>query len=89
MKTTNAVRREILNLAWRIFRQRHVPGCNVRTFGDALRNAWAWVKRQAAPVIAATRHLRLGSMLQSPIRRRIGNGLSAYKAERTTSAVGA
>jgi len=91
-QTRRTFLRELMDLAWRIFRQRHIPGCNVRTFADAMRNAWSWVKRQAAPVVKATRHLRLNTMLQSPIRRSLGSqayaGRRAWEAGRLTTSIG-
>lgn len=96
MKTTNETRREIMDLAWGLFRA-EVNGPNPRTFADALAGAWRWVKRTAANLAAAphwaqgshARTVSFGTMLQSPIRRRVGSGWSAYKAERVTAAVGA
>lgn len=84
--------RNVMCQAWAIYRQRHIPGCNVRSFADAMRNAWAWLRRNAVPVAPATRHLRLNTMVQSPIRRSLGGQAYAYTdarwAGRTTSAVG-
>lgn len=83
---------KIMSLAWRAYRQRHIPGCNVRTFADALRNAWAWVKRQALPPVTGPT-LRLRSMLQIPMRRATsGQPYSfdrRYRAGRLTSRLGA
>lgn len=89
--TTNETRREIMALAWGLFR-----ADPARTFADALAGAWRWIKGHAARVAAnavwlaraAGRTVAFGSMLQSPIRRRVGNGWSAYKAELTTARVG-
>ena len=66
--TRSTFLRELMAKAWFIFRNRSMPGCRVETFADALRQSWAWFKRQAAPV-AAGPTLALRSMLQSPIRR--------------------
>lgn len=60
--------REVMAKAWYIFRNRSVPGCRVKTFADALRQSWAWFKRQAVSVVPGPT-LALRSMLQSPIRR--------------------
>jgi hypothetical protein len=91
MKTTNEIRREIMDLAWGLFRADRSRG-----FADALAGAWRWMKGRAARVAAnavwmaraAGRTVSFGSMLQSPIRRRVGSGWSAYKAERTTARLG-
>lgn len=84
--------RSVMSLAWRVFRQRHIPGCNVRTFADALRNAWGFLKAKAAPAITVTAHLSLNTMLQSPIRRSLTGQPYAYTraraAGRVTSMVG-
>lgn len=80
-------------LAWRIFRSRRVGGSNVKTFADAMRNAWSWVKRQALPPVPAGPTLHLRSMLRSPIRRSLGGrayaGRMSWDAGRVTSGVGA
>lgn len=85
--------RTVMNLAWRVFRQRHIPGCNIRTFADALRNAWNWMKRKALPPVPAGPTLHLRSMLQSPMRRAtLGQAYSfdrRYRAGRLTSRLGA
>jgi hypothetical protein len=96
MNTTNQTRREIMKLAWGLFRA-EANGPNPRTFADALAGAWRWIKGAAARLAAAprwtqgtqARTVSFGTMLQSPIRRRVGSGWSAYKAERVTAAVGA
>lgn len=59
--------RSVMETAWYAFRNRHIPGSNVRTFADALRNAWAFLKPRAP--VASGPTLQLRSMLQSPIRR--------------------
>lgn len=92
MNTTNETRREVMALAWGLFR-----ADPVRTFADALAGAWRWVKGRAARIANAPRWTQgsqgrtvsFGTMLQSPIRRRVGSGWSAYKAERITAAMGA
>lgn len=85
--------RDIMQLAWRVFRARHVPGCNVATFADALRNAWAWIKRRALPPVAAGPVLQLRTMVQSPTHRAMtGQPYAfdrAYRAGRFTSRLGA
>lgn len=84
--------RKVMSQAWAIYRQRHIPGCNVRSFGDAMRNAWAWLRRNAIPAAPVTRHLRLNTMVASPIRRSLGGKAYAYTdarwAGRTTTAMG-
>ena len=89
--TTNATRREIMVTAWGLFRADPALG-----FADALAGAWRWVRGRAARVAdhaawmarAAGRTVVFGSMLQSPIRRQVGQGWSAYKAEHVTSTFG-
>lgn len=92
MKVTNETRREVMKTAWNAFRLRNLPGSNVRTFADAMRNAWAWVKSKAAPVVKTTKVLVLNTMLQSPIRRSLGDQAYAYtrarEAGRLTTALG-
>ncbi len=84
--------RQIMLQAWSIYRARAVPGCNVRTFGDALRNAWAWITRKP-PVVAPVRNLHLRPMVQSPIARTLAGqayaGRRAWDAGRLTSRLGA
>lgn len=60
---------ELMAKAWFIYRNRTLPGCRVETFADALRNAWAWFKRNALPSTFGGQTLVLRSMVQSPIRR--------------------
>ncbi|ODT87801.1 hypothetical protein [Phenylobacterium sp. SCN 70-31] len=89
--TTNETRREVMATAWGLFR-----ADPARTFADALTGAWRWVKGAAARAAQnaawaarmAGRTVVFGSMLQSPIRRRVGTGWDAYKAERVTVALG-
>ena len=91
MTTTTQTRRDVMATAWGLFR-----ADPARTFANALAGAWAWIKGRAARVAAnaawlaraAGRTVAFGSMLQSPIRRRVGNGWCAYKAERTTTRFG-
>ena len=91
MNTTNQTRRDVMATAWGLFR-----ADPARTFADALAGAWRWIKASAARLAAnaawlarvAGRTVSYGSMLQSPIRRRVGNGWSAYKAEAVTSSMG-
>jgi hypothetical protein len=82
--------RKIMDTAWYAFRNRHIPGSNVHTFGDAMRNAWAWLRR--TPAAPMTQHLRFGTMVASPIRRSLGGKAYAYTnarwAGRTTTAMG-
>lgn len=61
--------RRVMETAWYAFRNRHIGGSNIRTFADALRNAWRFLKAKARPAVQGP-HLRLRSMVQSPIRRR-------------------
>jgi hypothetical protein len=79
--------REVMSQAWRIFRLRHIPGSDVQTFGHALRNAWAWAKRQALPALPAGPTLHLRSMLQSPIRRALRGQRYAGDRARTAGYV--
>lgn len=72
--------RRIMQTAWHAYRNRQIPGCNVRTFADALRNAWAFLKAKAAPVVKATRHMRLNTMVQSPIRRSLTGPYASRRA---------
>ena len=89
--TTNETRREVMATAWDLFRSAPADG-----FAAALAGAWRWVKGRAARLAdhaawmarAAGRTVVFGSMLQSPIRRQVGHGWSAYKAERTTARLG-
>lgn len=60
--------RQVMQTAWHAFRNRNIPGSNVRTFADAMRNAWRFLKAKAQPVVQGST-LQLRSMLQSPIRR--------------------
>lgn len=82
--------RQIMQTAWYAYRNRAIPGSNVRTFADALQNAWRFHKAKAQPA-ASGPHLRLRSMVQSPIRRSMTgpykNNRAAW-AGRTTLAVG-
>jgi len=84
--------REIMVLAWRVYRSRHIPGCNVTTFADALRNAWTFIKGRALPPVVGP-ILQLRTMVQSPIRRSLtGQPYAfdrAYRAGRFTSRLGA
>lgn len=78
--------------AWSIYRRRHIPGCNVTTFADAMRNAWAWLRRTALPTVVAGPVLHLRSMVQSPMRRAMTGPYAfdrAYRAGRFTSRLGA
>lgn len=84
--------RQVMETAWYAFRNRHIPGSNVRTFADALRNAWSFhrpVRKSAAP----SRHVLLRSMIQSPIRRSLSGqayaGVTAARAGYLTSRIGA
>ena len=91
----NTERRDFLSRlmrqAWGVYRARHVPGSTVQTFADALRNVWAFVKRQALPPIHGP-VLSFRSMVQSPVRRSLGGKAYAYTnarwAGRATTAVG-
>lgn len=74
--------RSVMETAWYVFRNRHIPGSNIRTFGDALRNAWAFLKPRALVASGPTLHLR--SMLQSPIRLSLRG--QAYAETRARSA---
>ena len=84
--------RQIMAAAWSIYRQRHIPGCTAKTFADALRNAWAWIKRQALPAPPAGPTIYIRSMVQGPIARSlIGKpyaGDRARTAGYVTSAMG-
>jgi hypothetical protein len=71
--------RRIMQTAWYAYRNRHIPGCNVRTFADALRNAWGFLKAKAQPVVQGV-HLRLTSMVQSPIRRSLTGPYASRRA---------
>lgn len=62
---------EVMHKAWYVFRNRHIAGCAVRTFADALRAAWAFLKRQALPPVSVTRVWNLRPVAQSPIRRNL------------------
>ncbi len=68
--------RHVMQQAWSIYRQRHIPGAVAQTFAAALRRAWAWVSgandRETARQAWATRPqrtFRLAPMDVSPIRR--------------------
>src|SRR4051794_27977473 len=83
--------RQVMQTAWYAYRTRHIGGSNVRTFADALRNAWGFLKAKAKPAIEGAT-LRLRSMVQSPIRRHLtGRPYAATEAARAgylTSMVG-
>lgn len=83
--------RQVMETAWYAFRHRHIAGSNIRTFADALRNAWGFLKAKAKPAVAGP-VLRLRSMVQSPIRRSLGGrayaGTDAVRAGYLTSMVG-
>ena len=95
MNTANQVRREVMEMAWGLFRAER-GSVNPRTFADALAGAWRWVKGRVARMADNAAWLRrvnggtvaFRSMLQSPIRRRVGSGWDAYKAEYVTTSVG-
>lgn len=91
--TRRAYLSDLMRLAWRVYRGRSIPGCNVRTFADAMRNAWAWVKRRALPPVPAGPTLHLRSMVQSPMRRATLSEPHSfdrrYRAGRLTSRLGA
>lgn len=90
--------RDVMELAWSLFRGEQL-GPSPRTFSDALRGAWRWMKRQAERIAAQpqwakgsrTRTVAFASMVQSPIRRGLTgpykNNRAAW-AGRTTLAVG-
>jgi len=98
MKTTTQTRRDVMNLAWALFRA-EVNRPSPRTFADALAGAWRFFKRQAeriAPKWATgsqPRHVRLGSMIRSPIARTFTGqayaGVRAAAAGYATSRIGA
>ena len=48
MTVTNQTRREIMSLAWGLYRSDQGPGRGNRSFADALAGAWRFHKRQAA-----------------------------------------
>ena len=89
--------RRIMLLAWGLYRAEK-DGPNPRTFADALAGAWRFIRRAAhtsAPAWAKgshPRHVRFGSMVQSPIRRSLGNqpyaATSAARAGYLTSRLG-
>ena len=58
----------VMQTAWHAYRNRQTAGSDIRTFADALRNAWRFLKAKAQPVVQGS-HLRMRSMLHSPIRR--------------------
>lgn len=94
--TTTETRREVMKTAWSLFRADRSRG-----FADALAGAWRWVKRAAERAAetaawmrrAAGRHVRLGSMVRSPIRRSLTGqayaGVNAARAGYQTSRIGA
>ncbi len=72
--------RHVMQQAWSVYRQRHIPGAVAQTFAAALRRAWAWVcganDREAARQAWATRPhriVRLAPMDVSPIRRSLSS----------------
>jgi hypothetical protein len=86
-----ALLREIMALAWRSYRMRHLPGCNIVTFADALRNAWSFTKARALPPVVVTRTVELRSPIRSPIRNVWTGPYGEARARslgRITSAVG-
>lgn len=94
--TTNETRRRVMQTAWSLFRADPARG-----FADALSGAWRWVKRAAERAAEATawmrraggRQVRLGQMVQSPIRRNLTGrayaGVNASSAGYVTSRMGA
>jgi hypothetical protein len=88
--------RDLMVLAWRKFRFERGGA----TFAAALRHAWAWFKGEAARDAAAERyrsasqhqHLRVCSMLKSPIRRGLTGktyaGRRAWEAGALTTRLG-
>lgn len=62
--------RRVMNLAWGLFRAEQ-RGPNPRTFADALAGAWRWVRGAAERALTGPMvgHVRLGSMVASPVRR--------------------
>lgn len=89
--------RELMQLAWSLYRAEQ-GGPNPRTFVNALAGAWRWAKaspeRRAANQRWAFRRTRVayGSLVQSPIRRGLGDqphaGDRFRSATYTTSVVG-
>lgn|GEM_PF-6462833 len=75
---------KVMRTAWQTFGIRHLPGSTVRTFADALRNSWAFHKAHRQPGPDYVSHVRLRSMLKSPIR----NSLSGPYAETHARAAG-
>ena len=98
MKTTNQTRRDVMQLAWGLFRSA-LNSTDPRTFADALTGAWRWVKNAAKRVAPAwakggqVRHVRLRSMVTSPIARSLTGqayaGVNAASAGYVTSRFGA
>lgn len=94
---TNETRREVMELAWDLFRAA-AKEANPRTFANALAGAWRWVKGRAERLAKAPKwtrtggHVRLNTMLQSPVRRSLGAqayaGVSAARADYVTTCVG-
>lgn len=88
--------RKVMTAAWGLFR----ADAGRRSFADALKGAWAWVKRSAERQEEAAGFMRraagkrvvLNSMVQSPIRRRLGNqpyaGATFARANYLTSRIG-
>lgn len=88
--------RKVMNAAWGLFRAE--PG---RGFADALAGAWRWVKRAAERVAEAAawtrrtsgKHVRMASMIRSPIRRAMAGqpyaGVAFARANYLTSRIGA
>jgi hypothetical protein len=46
MTTANNTRRDVMNIAWSLFREAAKSG-EPRTFADALTGAWRWLKKLA------------------------------------------
>jgi anti-sigma factor ChrR (cupin superfamily) len=98
MKTTNQTRRDVMQVAWGLFRS-DANSANPRSFADALTGAWRWVKNLAKLAVPAwakggqVRHIRLRSMVTSPIARSLTGqayaGLNAASAGYVTSRFGA
>lgn len=99
MNTATETRREVMLLAWGLYRA-ELHGANPRSFANALAGAWRWIKGAAARAAAAPRwakgaqprHVSFGSMLASPIRRGLSGqayaGVKAARAGYVTSVLG-
>ncbi|MDO8379215.1 hypothetical protein [Phenylobacterium sp.] len=98
MKTTSQTRRDVMNLAWGLYRA-EAKGPNPRSFSDALAGAWRFMKRRAERLTpawakgSAPRQIRFASMVSSPIARSLSGqvyaGVRAASAGYHTSRFGA